>query len=245
MKRLLLGLSFILTMAFQLQAEDILTVFRASGEVAHSPIRSGQWKLLARHDTVKLSDRIRIPEGGSLRIHSSESGIIHTCQNSGTFTVKQIIKYSEAQNRSLIGAVTGELVREMSRKMSSGTGKINRVHGATSRGNNDYDNSLEKAMVRSVLKKKALLKVTLQPNGESYCLQINNKGRARRISIVYLFGGSVAFCLPPEGITVARGTTTLASPEVLPSPEGSYIAFEVKKDYDCAEFLRLLKENSR
>ena len=62
MKRLLFILGFVLTITLQIQAKDILTVFRVTGEVKCCPIRSEQWGLLARHDTVKLSDRIIIPE---------------------------------------------------------------------------------------------------------------------------------------------------------------------------------------
>lgn len=243
MKRLLFILGFVLTITLQIQAKDILTVFRVTGEVKCCPIRSEQWGLLARHDTVKLSDRIIIPEDGVLRLHSSESGIIHTCKKSGTFTVKQIIEYSESQNRTLAGAVAREVANEMSSKASSGDRKISRIHGATSRGDELYDNSVEKAMASFVLKGKTRLKVSLVPEGECYRLQVNNPGKNRRISIVYISKGKAVFCVPPEGIIMTKGETVLPAPEVFPSPDGRYCAFEVKQDYDSDEFLRLLNND--
>lgn len=229
----------LLAITFPLSGENVITVFRVKGEVSRAAVRSDVWNLLQRHDTVKLSDRILIPDNGTISLLSSESGVIHTCTRSGIITVRQVIEESEAQTRSLFGAVAGELTSDMKRRVASDNDP-SRTHGATIRGSGGTDNKVEKSMVRSILKESRRLNLSLIPKEECSLFHVRNKGKEKRVSIVCLSPDGASFCLPPEGITVPKGETTLEAPELFPSQQSLYLIFEVKKDYDAEELLRLL-----
>ena len=243
MKKILFIL--LLGLTLPLSAKDVITVFRVSGDVSRCAVRGDKWNALNKRDTVMITDRIRVPEGGMVKLLSSESGVIHTCSKIGVFTVKQIIKEAQSQNRSLLGAVTGEVVDEMKSKASSNKKSLSRVHGATHRGRDGVvDNKVEKALAKQINRNKSRMEVLFRETGDACQLGINNKGKERRVSAVCLSPDGAAFCLPPEGVIVPKGETFFEALEIIPSPGVRYVAFEVKSEYDAEELLSLLSSRS-
>lgn len=229
-----------LLLALPLSGKNVYRVFRVTGDVVKCSVSSSEWSPVHKRDTLKMSDRIRIPDGGEIRIVASESGIIHVCSESGTFDVKQIIDKSKEAQQGLLEAAASEFASE-SRSKADGEGSI-KAHGATSRGLGDQADSVEKAMAERIMKGDTGLRLNFVPRGEGFCFRIKNKTETCRVCVVCLTPGAAALCLPAEGIEVRRGVTTLEIPEVDPSPDSEYKIFRVDGNYDESLLLLLLSE---
>lgn len=218
-------------------AENIFTIFRITGEVKCCPISSNTWKDAIRRDTVKLSDRIIIPEGGEIRILSSETGIIYSCSQACQTDVKQIIDKSNESLNGIIGAVASELFDESVSK--KGEKKISRVHGATSRGRNKNDYSQEHALAKKIIKGDSRFELELVEDDDHYNFQVKSRKECN-ICIACFLPNSVALCLPASGVHVEKGFTVLSFPELLPSQGATYRIFCVKETYDESALCRIL-----
>ena len=241
MKKLLSYVLFLLTPLFA-YAGNTYTIFRVVGEVKRCPLTSQEWIYAVRRDTVKLSDRIYIPEGGEIRILSSENGIIYSCSDAGQFDVKQIIEKSKESISTVLGAVTGELLTESVSRTAAG--KTSRVHGATSRGRDKIDNSYERKLAGKILKGEKHLLVELEESEESYKFKISSR-RNCKVCVICLLPGSVSLCLPASGVQIGKGETVLDLPEIVPSQESCYRVFRVKRLFDDAELCRILTKESQ
>lgn len=218
-------------------AENVFTIFRISGEVKSSPISSNIWKDAIRRDTVKLSDRIIIPEGGEIRILSSETGIIYSCSQAGQTDVKHIIDKSNESINGIIGAVASELFDESVSKKDGK--KISRVHGATSRGRNKNDYSQENALAKKIIKGDPRLELELVEVDDYYNFQVKSRKECN-ICIACFLPNSVALCLPASGVHVGKGINVLSFPELKPTPGASYRIFNVKDTFDESALCRIL-----
>ena len=235
MKRLLITALMFSTLS--LCAENIFTIFRISGEVKSSPISSNIWKDAIRRDTVKLSDRIIISEGGEIRILSSETGIIYSCSQAGQTDVKHIIDKSNESLNGIIGAVASELFDESVSKKDGK--KISRVHGATSRGHNKNDYSLEKALAKKIIKGDSNLELELVKVDDYYIFQVKSRKECN-ICIACFLPNSVSLCLPASGVHIDKGKTILSFLELSPTQGATYRIFCVKKTFDEAALCRIL-----
>lgn len=229
-----------LILSISLQSKNVYRVFRVSGDVARCSYSSSEWKPVLRKDTLKLSDNIRIAEGGEIRIVASESGIIHACAEPGTFSVKQIISKSEESRKGLIAAATGELASEL-RSKAGKQGSIS-AHGATSRGEDAFDDSVEQALAERIRQNSDGLKVRLVRSGDSFRFRIRNCGAPCLVCIVCLTPGGASLCLPVEGVAARRGSTTLPAPEIEPVTDARYVAFKVEEEFDGGLLTLILSE---
>ena len=229
-----------LLLSLNISAENYYTIFRTKGEVKKCSVTSQEWVYAARRDTVKLSDKIIIPEGGEIRILASATGIIYTYSELGETDVKHIIEKSKESLSNLLGAVTGELYAESESKLAGE--KTSRVHGATSRGNKNNDYSFEKKLANNILKGDSSLHLELIESDDSFNFKINSSKKCR-ICIVCLLPGSASLCIPAKGILINKGETVLNKPEVFPTQESNYHVFKVNKVFNEAELCRILLSN--
>lgn len=238
MNRILLTLLSIF-LSLNLFAGNVFTIFRVMGDVQRKRISASAWTSVQRRDTVKLSDRLRIPSGGEVRILESSSGVIHTFAKEGVFTVKEIIDCSKESTRHLLGAVTGELYQEI-RSKSSTVESIN-SHGATSRGDNEDDKALE-ALHQRILLGDERLSMSLVQRGDTYHFVVSNQGDPCQISILCIHSGEASFCVPAEGIAVKSGDTLLDEPEIIPVEGARYVVFRIDCPYEGGALLHLFRE---
>lgn len=239
MKRIISPLLAIL-FCLNLFAGNNLTVFRAQGDIHRKRISETTWMPVRQRDTIKLSDKIRIPATGSIRILESGTGIIHTFSEEGVFTVKEIITRSREATKGLLGAVSGELAQELRNKASSGGSY--KSHGATSRGDKEEDDKVLEALYRSIISGDKDLTVSLVPEGDTFRFRINNRDGAALVSVLCIRPGEAAFSLPPEGILVGTGNTLLQTPEVFPSADARYAVFRVNEPYESGALLLYFRQ---
>lgn len=238
MKRILSLLALFICMG--LSAGNVFTVFRTQGNIQRRRIKETTWISVNRRDTVKLSDRIRIPADGMIRILESATGVIHTFSEKGEFTVKEMVDHSRKASSSLLKSVTGELGDEM-RKKAATTCSYN-SHGATHRGNEEEDKALEE-FYNKIIQGDGSLSVRLVPDDDdSYRLLVDNQGEEGFISILCIRPSEAAFCLPAEGVLVGKGETLLLEPYVIPSSESRYVVFRVEGLYESGALLRLFRQ---
>ncbi|MCR5071053.1 MAG: hypothetical protein K6A62_03920 [Bacteroidales bacterium] len=229
-----------LLLSLSLLGQNTYRVFRVNGDVTRCIIPSSEWIPVYKKDIVNLSDNIRIPEGGEVRIVASESGIIHACAEPGTFSVQQIIAESEAARKGLLAASTGELASEL-RDKAGKKGSI-KAHGATVRGYEVLDESVEKALAERIRQNKGGLKVRLVRSEDGFRFRIRNNGAPCMACIVCLTPEGASLCLPAEGVAIRRGATTLPTPEIEPAPDAKYVAFRVEEEFDEGLLMLILAD---
>lgn len=235
MKRILLLILMIIPL--HIDAGNIYTIFRLTGQVKRSPLSSQEWKDAVRRDTVKLSDRVSIPEGGEIRILESGTGVIYSCSQTGETDVKHIIDISKESFSGTLGAVAGELLSEAVSKVSDK--KSSRVHGATSRGKSNDKQSYEKRLAKEIIKGYSNLKLDLVPEDDHYKFRIYSRKPAK-VCIVCFLPGSVLLCIPATGMIIPKGETILPFPEVVPEQDAIYHVFPFNEMFDEAELCRVL-----
>ncbi len=237
MKKILFLISLI-TIFIPIHAGNSYTIFRIKGEIKRSVISSDVWETISIRDTVKLSDKIIIPQGGSISILASETGIIYSCSKEGQTDVKHIIDLSKESLKSTLISSNKELFKTRTRNHGI---KVNRVHGATSRGKNNNKYQREKKLAKRILKGDKQIKLNLVEETGYYRFRVNSK-KTCRICIVCTNNNSVALCLPSEGVQVFKGETILKMPEVFPSTGTTYYIFNVKNTFDEAELCRQIAD---
>ena len=236
MKRLVLFI--LLTISISIHAGNSYTIFRIKGEIKRCVISSDVWETISIRDTVKLSDKISIPAGGSISILSSETGIIYSSSKQGLTDVKQIIDFSKESLKSTLISGNKELFDFKSRELGN---RVNRVHGVTNRGKSNIQYHREKKLAKSILRGDKQLKLNLVEDSDYYRFRVNSK-KTCRICIVCANNKTFSLCLPSEGVQVNKGETILQLPEVFPSKEATYYIFNIKDSFDEVELCRQLTE---
>lgn len=230
----ILSLVLVVLNTISTHSENSYTIFRLKGEIQRCIITSDIWETISTRDTVKLSDKIYIPEGGSISILASETGIIYSSSKEGRTDVKHIIDLSKESLKSTLIAGNKELFKSKTRNSGN---RINRVHGATSRGKNKGHYLNEKKLAKKILNGSKQLKLDLVEENNNYKFRVNAREKCK-ICIVCSNNGSVSLCLPAEGVWINKGETVLQLPEVIPSKEAVYRIFKVKYTFEESELCR-------
>lgn len=201
-------------------AQSPFQVFSVSGDVKLTA--TSTTRPLVKRDELKLSDQINVPQGGSLRIVDTSTGIVYNADKPGSRRVKQIIDAAGAASKTVIGAVNSQLVHE---KSASGH-TPGRVVGATSRGEDVELDLIVSKMLASPDKRLSIKEI---PEGELMRLQILNESEATLPVAVFAVceeRRSVRSVLP-EILLAAPGTTDLPEPLFAPDSEARLCVYEV------------------
>ena len=246
MKRILLLLTHI-TLASSLPAQNVFVVNRTRGNVERfSPDRKS-WIPASRKDTLKLKNKVRIPDNGELVLVETGSRLVYTASE-GTFTVKEIVDLQKKRNASLIRSVLGQVVDESRSKVQP---RQHVAYGATNRGEDNGDISRETFLADTLLGGSfSFLKVGFseeETDGTVFLTLENTTSDAMMVNVVGInrHEAVARFLLPTDGdstLILPPGTTELPFIKVFPSPEVEYRAFPVSDGIDYSLLQRLLSE---
>jgi len=246
MKRILLLLLFI-TLGISLPAQNVYVVNRTKGNVERFSPDKKSWIPAGRKDTLKLKNKVRIPNKGELVFVETGTGLVYTATE-GSFSVKEIVDLQKKRRASLIRSVLGQVVDESRNKVQP---RQRVAYGATKRGEDNGDFSGETSLVDTLLgesfphlkvgfsekEKDGTVFLTLE-NTSSDAIMVNVIGINRKEAVARVL-------LPTESdetLILPPGTTELPFIKVIPSPEVEYHVFPVFDGIDYSLLQRLLSE---
>ena len=225
----------LLSSAFNCRAQSPYRVFSVSGDVTLTA--ASATRPLVKRDELKLSDLVNIPEGGSLRIVDTATGIVYNAGKAGSRRVKQIIDEAGAASKTVIGAVNSQLAHE-----KSAAGQTpGRVLGATSRGDEGELDLIVSKMLSSPEKRLSIKEI---PEGELMRLQIlNDSAETLPVAVFAVCEArrSVRSVLP-DVLLAAPGATDLSAPLLAPDSEVRLCIYEINEAVHLPDLAAALRD---
>ena len=111
-------------------------IFKCSEGVQVMRAASSNWVGANRRDDLELTDRVQIPEDGSLVIHEKSNNRLYKSTGSGEFTVKEFIDAAKAEAANIVKLLNNEIAQ---RKNADG-GQLYLTVGAVVRGDAQAEN---------------------------------------------------------------------------------------------------------
>lgn len=242
MRRFLTFLAAIM-LTGSLLAQNNYSVIKIEKTAQRYQSGEGKWVPLRKYAELKLRDRVKVASGGRVLIVEGASGVV--LEGRGEFELKELVERQQKE-RGLIKTVSQQLVDDAKNKRK---GERQVVYGASSRGENDGNESYEKELARAIRAGEfAFLEVEKDAKDrDGLCPLIvhNGSGEVLCVNIVALSpdGRSARVLLPSGndgGLFMAEGETRLESLVVSPDKQLRYVAFPVEGAFDGRALARYL-----